>query len=70
MTEQEEKILIEKVRKCEAEFKKLIPYAESTNLKLIQVKKEFDDYKRRTTNEIVELKKAINALRSYLRQNG
>lgn len=63
------KIIEDKLRKYDAEFLKLIRYAESTNLKLIQTQKDFDNYKRRTDNEIVELKRAINALRSYLRQN-
>ena len=71
MDDQEKKIkLIEdKIRRYDTEFEKLIKYAESTNLHLIQTQKEFDDYRRRANNEIVELKRAINNLRSYLRQN-
>lgn len=67
MNEQEEKILKDKLRKYDAEFIKLIKYAEATNIRLIQTQKEFDEYKRRNNNEITELKRAINALRSYLR---
>ena len=66
MTELEENALKSNVKKHDNEFKKLISYAESTNLNLIKLQKEFIDYKRKTATEINELKKIINNLRNIV----
>jgi HAMP domain-containing protein len=67
---QDDKIVKNKIAAHDLEFKKLITYTEASNLHLIQLQKEFNEYKRKTNNEITELKKAINTLRAYLRTNG